>query len=254
MTAQLIGVDVGGSGIKAASVDVGTGVASGRIRLETPQPATPDAVVAGIAELVGKFPGNGPVGCTLPAVVQHGIVQTAAHIAPSWIGTNAVTVLSGAIDRPCVVLNDADAAGIAEARYGAARGHNGLVVMVTIGTGVGTALLNDGVLVPNSELGHVVVNRHVADEWVSDATRVAANLTWKRWTRRLDRYLTHLHDVLWPDLIVIGGGIVKHADRFLERIDPGCEARIAELGNLAGIVGAAALAATAVPAGTTDRE
>jgi polyphosphate glucokinase len=254
MAAQLIGVDVGGSGIKAALVDVGTGGASGRIRLETPQPATPDAVVATVAALVGKFPGDGPVGCTLPAVVQHGIVQTAAHIAPSWIGTDAVTMLSRAIDRPCVVLNDADAAGVAEARYGAARGHGGLVVMVTIGTGVGTALLNDGVLVPNSELGHIVVNRHVADEWASDAARVAAHLTWKRWTRRLDRYLRHLHDVLWPDLIVIGGGIVKHADRFSARIDPGCEVRIAELGNLAGIVGAAALAETLGPAGTTDRE
>jgi polyphosphate glucokinase len=254
MSTQLIGVDVGGSGIKAASVDVTTGVASGRIRLETPQPATPEAVVATVAELVGKFPGDGPVGCTLPAVVQHGIVQTAAHIDPAWIGTHAVTMLSRAIDRPCVVLNDADAAGVAEARYGAARGHSGLVVMVTIGTGVGTALLNDGVLVPNSELGHIVVTRHVADEWVSDSTRVARNLTWKRWTRRLDRYLTHLHEVLWPDLIVIGGGIVKHAGRYSDRIDPGCEVRIAELGNLAGIVGAAALAEGHVPVGTTDRE
>ncbi len=252
MTTQLIGVDVGGSGIKAASVDVTTGVASGRIRLQTPQPATPTAVIETIAELVRKFPGDGPVGCTIPAVVQHGVVQTAAHIDPSWIGTHAVTMLAQALDRPCVVLNDADAAGVAEARYGAARGHGGLVVMVTIGTGVGTALLNDGALVPNSELGHLVINRHVADEWASDAARVARNLTWKRWTRRLDRYLTHLHDVLWPDLIVIGGGIVKHADKFCDRIDPGCDVRIAELGNLAGIVGAAALAEAHVPVSTTD--
>ena len=254
MATQLIGVDVGGSGIKAASVDVTTGVASGRIRVETPQPAAPEAVVATVAELVGRFPVDGPIGCTLPAVVQHGIVKTAAHIDPSWIGTDAVTMLSRASDRPCVVLNDADAAGVAEARYGAARGHSGLVVMVTIGTGVGTALLYDGVLVPNSELGHIVVDRHVADEWVSDATRVARNLPWKRWTRRLDDYLTHLHDVLWPDIIIIGGGIVKHADKFCDRIDPGCEVRIAELGNLAGIVGAAAVSAGHVPVSTTDRE
>ncbi|HYL52977.1 MAG TPA: ROK family protein [Acidimicrobiia bacterium] len=251
MTGELIGVDVGGSGIKAASVDVASGVASGRIRVETPMPATPAAIVATVAGLLARFPADGPFGCTLPAVVQHGVVQTAAHIDPSWIGTHAVTMLSRAADRPCVVLNDADAAGIAEARYGAARGHSGLVAMVTIGTGVGTALLNDGVLVPNAELGHIVVNRHVADDWVSDAARLARNLSWKRWTRRLDRYLTHLHDVLWPDLIVIGGGIVKHADRFCDRIDPGCEVRIAELGNLAGIVGAAALAAAHIPAGKT---
>ena len=167
MTVELIGVDVGGSGIKAASVDVATGVASGRVRVETPMPATPGAVVATVAGLLAKFPAGGPFGCTLPAVVQHGIVQTAAHIDPSWIGTHAVTMLSRAADRACVVLNDADAAGIAEARYGAARGHGGLVAMVTIGTGVGTALLNDGVLVPNAELGHIVVNRHVADDWVS---------------------------------------------------------------------------------------
>jgi polyphosphate glucokinase len=151
------------------------------------------------------------------------------------------------------VLNDADAAGVAEARYGAASGHNGVVVMVTIGTGVGTAVLNDGELVPNAELGHIEVNRHVADTWVSDATRVDRNLTWKRWTRRLDRYLTHLHALTWPELIVIGGGIVKHADRFLDRIDPGCEVRVATLGNLAGIVGAAVVAHTHVPV-ASERE
>ncbi len=244
---NLIGVDVGGSGIKAATVDVGTGVATGRTRLETPQPATPEAVAATIAALLRHFDETGPIGCTLPAVVLNGAVRTAAHIDPSWIGVHASTVLSRATDRACVVLNDADAAGVAEARFGAARGHGGVVVMVTIGTGVGTAVLNDGELVPNAELGHIAVNRHVADTWVSDATRADHNLTWKRWTRRFDRYLTHLHELLWPDLIVVGGGIVKHADRFLDRLDPGCEVRIAELGNLAGIVGAALMAHAHVP-------
>ena len=249
----VVGIDVGGTGIKGALVDVREGRASGRIRIETPQPATPDAVVATIATLVHQLGGEGPIGCTVPAVVTDGTVRTAAHIDPSWIGVHATTVVARALDRPCVVLNDADAAGIAEAHFGAARGHNGVVLMVTIGTGVGTALLNDGVLIANSELGHIVVNRHVADVWVSDATRVDKNIPWKRWTNRLDRYLTHLHEILWPDLIVIGGGIVKHAHRFIDRIDPGCEVRIAELGNLAGIVGAA-VAAAGARAGSHRRE
>jgi len=249
----LVGVDVGGSGVKAALVDVSTGTATGRIRVETPQPATPDAVVATILGLVHQLGGAGAIGCTMPAVVTNGVVRTATHIDPVWIGTHAATLLSRATDRPCVVLNDADAAGIAEARFGAARAVRGVVAVVTIGTGVGTAVLNDGVLVPNSELGHVFVNRHLADGWVSDAARTADDLSWKRWTRRLDRYLTHLHEILWPDLIVIGGGIVKHADKFLDRIDPGCAVRVAELGNLAGIVGAALAAQAHVPAVTPDR-
>jgi len=249
----LVGVDVGGSGVKAALVDLAGGQANGRLRVETPQPATPGAIAATVADLVRKFPTDGAIGCTIPAVVTNGVVRSATHIDPTWIGTHAATLLSRATDRPCVVLNDADAAGIGEARFGAARARRGVVVMVTIGTGVGTAVLNDGVLVPNSELGHIFVNRHLADAWVSDAARTAQNLTWKRWTRRLDRYLTQLQQILWPELIVIGGGIVKHADKFLDRIDPDCEVRVAELGNLAGIVGAAVAADAHVPAVTTDR-
>ena len=249
----LIGVDVGGSGVKAALVDLIAGQANGRVRVETPQPATPDAIAATVATLVRKFPNRGAIGCTIPAIVANGVVETATHIDPAWVGVHAATLLSRATDRPCVVLNDADAAGIAEARYGAARSRRGVVVMVTIGTGVGTALLNDGVLVPNAELGHIFVNRHLVDGWVSDAARTAQTLSWKRWTRRLDRYLAQLHTILWPELIVIGGGIVKHADKFLDRIDPGCEVRIAELGNLAGMVGAAVAADAHVPAVTSDR-
>ena len=238
----LIGVDVGGSGVKAALVDVTSGSASGRIRLETPQPATPDAIASTVAKLVAQLGGPGPIGCTVPAVVAGGVVRTAAHIDPSWIGTDATALFSHATGRPCVALNDADAAGIAEARFGAARGELGVVLLVTIGTGVGTALLHNGTLIANSELGHIFVEEHLADEWVSDATRDAEELSWKRWARRFNRYLTHLHDVLWPDLFVVGGGIVKHADKFAGQLDPGCEVRIATLGNLAGIVGAAVAA------------
>jgi polyphosphate glucokinase len=244
----LVGVDVGGSGIKAAVVDVTTGQATGRLREETPKPATPDAIAKTIAALVHELPGRGTIGCTMPAVVVDGEVRTATNIHPSWIGTDAQTVFEAATGRRCVILNDADAAGLAEARFGAARGRTGLVVMVTIGTGVGTALINDGVLIANSELGHVHVDDHLVDTWVSDATRSSETLSWKRWADRLDRYLRYLHEIVWPELIVIGGGVAKHADKFLDRLDPDCEVRVAELGNLAGIVGAALAARAHVPA------
>jgi polyphosphate glucokinase len=250
-TRTLIGVDVGGSGIKAAHVDLATGTATGRIRLETPVPATPDAVAVTVATLVEQLGDPGPVGCTMPAVVVGGTVRTAAHIDESWIGTHAAAVIGRATGRHCTVLNDADAAGVAEARFGVARGRRGVVLVVTVGTGIGTALLNDGVLVANSELGHIEVAGKLADEWVSDATRAAKQLSWKKWADRLDTYLTQLHKVLWPELIVIGGGVAKHADQFLDRLDPGCEVEIAELGNLAGMVGAALAAdAAGTPGGT----
>jgi polyphosphate glucokinase len=243
-TQTLIGVDVGGSGIKAALVDIGTGSATGRIRHVTPQPATPDAVAETVANLVNELGIEGPIGCTLPAVVVGGTVRTAAHIDDAWIGTHAAAVIGRATGRRCAVLNDADAAGIAEARFGAARDRRGVAIMVTVGTGVGTALLNDGVLVANSELGHLEVNGKIADVWASDARRVEKQLTWPQWAERLNTYLTKLHSVLWPELIVIGGGVAKKADLFLDLLDPGCEVRVAELGNLAGMVGAALMAST----------
>jgi len=247
----LVGVDVGGSGVKAALVDVTSGKATGRIRVETPQPATPAAIASSIADLVQQFTVRGPIGCTIPAVVSAGIVRTATHIDESWIGTHGASVVSRATDRPCVLLNDADAAGLAEARFGVARDQPGVVVMITIGTGVGTALLNDGHLVPNAELGHIHVEGHLADGWVSDAARTNETLSWSHYARRLDRYLAQVHQITWPELIVIGGGIVKHADKFLDQIETKCEVRIAQLGNLAGIVGAA-LAAERSPAGNPD--
>ena len=243
-TQTLIGVDVGGSGIKAALVDISTGTATGRIRLVTPQPATPDAVSATVATLVEQLGVDGPIGCTLPSVVVGGTVRTAAHIDDSWIGTHAAAVIGKATGRHCTVINDADAAGLAEARFGVARDRRGVVIMVTVGTGVGTALLNDGALVANSELGHLEVNGKIADTWASDARREEKHLSWQQWAERLNTYLTQLHAVLWPELIVIGGGVVKKADQFIDILDPGCEVRIAELGNLAGIVGAALSAAS----------
>jgi polyphosphate glucokinase len=245
-TQTLIGVDVGGSGIKAAHVDLETGTATGRTRLETPQPATPEAVSATIATVVGQLgAADGPIGCTLPSVVVGGTVRTAAHIDDAWIGTHAAAVIGRATNRQCTVLNDADAAGLAEARFGAARNRRGVVVMVTVGTGIGTALLNDGVLVANSELGHLEVNGKIADTWTSDAKREEKHLSWDQWAERFNTYLTHLHSVLWPELIVVGGGVAKKAELFVDKLNPGCEVEIAELGNLAGIVGAALAAASA---------
>jgi polyphosphate glucokinase len=240
---SLIGVDVGGSGIKAAHVDLTTGTASGRIRLETPQPATPEAVSATIASVVEQVGGEGPIGCTLPAVVLNGVVKTATNIDDAWIDTQAETVIGNATGRPCTVLNDADAAGLAEVRFGAARGRQGVVMLVTVGTGLGTALLNNGELVANTELGHLEINGKNADSWASDAKRTEKDLSWEQWAERLDAYLVKLHALLWPELIVIGGGVVKHAEKFVDKLDPGCEVCVAELGNLAGIVGAALAAA-----------
>ena len=248
----LVGVDVGGTGVKAAYVDRSTGQASGRIRVETPQPATPDAIAKTVAALISEFDASGPIGCTLPAVVSQGVVRTASHIDRAWIGTNGAELLSRATGRDCVVLNDADAAGVAEARFGAAKDRSGVVVVVTIGTGVGSALLVNGALVPNSELGHLYVEEHLADTWVSDAARTKEDLTWKHWASRFERYLQRLQDVIWPELVVVGGGIVKFADKFLDRIDVDCEVRIAALGNLAGIVGAAVVASDVAHAVTTD--
>jgi polyphosphate glucokinase len=240
---SLVGVDVGGSGVKAARIDLATGTAEGRERLPTPHPATPDAVVATIVEILARFPDDGPIGCTLPAVVMHGIVRTASNIDPSWIGVDAHALLTKAAGRPCVVLNDADAAGVAEVRFGSARGESGVVAMVTLGTGVGTALFTKGLLVPNTELGHLEVDGKIADKWASAATKDEQAFGWKEFARRVDRFLKRLHALIWPDVIVVGGGVVKHADKFLDRLEPGCEVRAAQLGNNAGIVGAALVAA-----------
>jgi polyphosphate glucokinase len=225
--------------VKAARADLASGHADDRTRVPTPQPATPAAVAATIVEVVAGYDVDGPIGCTLPAVVTGGIVRTATNIDKAWIGTDAQALLSDATGRHCTVLNDADAAGIAEVRFGIARDEPGVVAMVTLGTGVGTALFTHGELVPNTELGHLELDGKIADSWASVATKDEHELGWKEWARRVDTYLTRLHALLWPDLIVLGGGVVKHAEKFLDRLDPGCAVRVAQLGNNAGIVGAA---------------
>lgn len=244
--AVALGIDVGGSGVKGAPVDLHTGeLVADRLRLDTPQPATPEAVadvVAGVAAHFTDDLGDGPIGITVPGVVTRGIVRTAANIDPTWIGTDADTLLSERIGRDVHVVNDADAAGVAEARFGAARGHRGLVLMTTLGTGIGTALLLDGRLLPNSELGHLEIDGQDAESRAASSVRELEGLSWQEWADRLQRYYGVVEDLLWPSLIVVGGGVSKKADQFLPLLHLRAPIVAAALRNQAGIVGAALLA------------
>lgn len=238
------GIDVGGSGIKGALVDLERGeLAAERVRIATPQPATPEAVCDVIAQVLAEAgaPG-GSFGLTLPAVVTHGVVRTAANIDDAWIGTDVVALVEQRSGRRTVVVNDADAAGVAEARFGAARDVAGTVLVLTFGTGIGSALIVDGQLVPNAELGHLELDGQLAELCASDAAREREDLSWPVWAARVERYLRHVDRLLWPDLVVVGGGVSKKADRWLPRIDVRPPVRPAELRNHAGIVGAALLA------------
>lgn len=236
----VIGVDIGGTGIKAAPVDLRSGALSEeRRRIPTPHPATPAAVVATVTELVGAFTTTGPVGVTLPAVVQSGTVRTAANIDQGWLGCDAASLLSEATGRRVTVLNDADAAGLAEVRHGAARDTRGVVLMLTLGTGIGSALFVDGTLAPNTELGHLHLHGGDAEDYAAESVRVTEGLSWKKFAHRLERYIHLVERLLWPDLIVIGGGVSKKSDKYLPHIDAVTPIVPATLHNDAGIVGAA---------------
>lgn len=240
-----LGVDIGGSGIKAAPVDLSAGAfAAERVRLETPRPATPAAVAPVVAEVLAGFdvPGDTPVGITFPAVIQHGIARSAANVDDSWIGTDAGTLFSETLGRKVLVVNDADAAGFAEVQFGAAKGVRGVVLVTTLGTGIGSALFVDGTLVPNTELGHLEVDGHDAEKKAADSARERHDLSWSQWAKRLQRYYSHVEDLLWPDLIVVGGGVSKKHEKFLPLLDLRTPIVPAQLRNDAGIIGAASLA------------
>lgn len=241
------GIDIGGSGIKGAPVDLAGGRFSAeRVRVPTPVPSTPQAVsdvVAGIVRGFGPAAGQRPIGVTFPAVIQHGVARTAANVDKSWIGTDVDALLGGQLGRAVHVVNDADAAGVAEARFGAAKEVRGVVIVATLGTGIGTALLVDGLLVPNTELGHVEVDGKDAETRAADSVRENENLSWAGWAKRLQRYFSTLENLLWPDLIVVGGGVSKKSDRFLPLLTLRTPIVPATLRNEAGIVGAAVLAA-----------
>jgi len=238
---HILGVDIGGSGIKGAIVDTIKGeLVTERYRIETPQPATPEAVAAALAQLVIHFNWHGPVGCGFPAVIQHGIVRTAANISPSFIGTHVDKLFSEATKCPCYSLNDADAAGMAEMHFGEGAGQSGVVLLITIGTGLGTVFFTDGKLLPNTELGHLYLKKgKKAEHYASDAVRKTAGLSWKRWGKRFNKYLTMMEELFWPDLIILGGGASKKFDKFKGQITVETPVKPAVFLNQAGIVGAA---------------
>ncbi len=244
--ADPIGIDFGGSGIKAAPVDLASGEFSAeRERIDTPEKSTPEAVAEVMVELLDRFDDSGgsPVGVTVPGVVRNGVVGSAANIDKRWIGTDADKLLTKKLGRDVHVVNDADAAGIAETTYGVARGRPGLVIVTTLGTGIGSALIHDGVLVPNSELGHLEVDGKNAESRAANSARKDEDLSWEEWAERLTRYYRAVEMLFSPDLIVVGGGVSKHAAEFVPLIDIDTEIISATLRNTAGIVGAARLAA-----------
>ncbi len=244
-----LGIDIGGSGIKGAPVDLARGqFARDRLRVDTPKVSSPAAVADIVAQIARHFAddvGDSPIGVTLPAVVTKGVVRTAANIDPAWIGTDARKLLSDKLGRPVTVVNDADAAGVGELHFGAARNAGGLVLMTTLGTGIGSALLYDGVLIPNSELGHLEIDGHDAEERAAANVKDEKDLSWQEWAVRLQRYYSHIEDLLWPDLIVVGGGVSKKSDKFLPLLHLRAPIVAAQLANSAGIVGAAWLATNA---------
>ena len=245
-----LGIDIGGSGIKAAPVDVATGkLLADRQKIATPRPAVPDAVADVVKQLTTSFKWSGPVGVTFPGVVIDGVIRTAANLDPAWIGVDAGALFGQAAGNPVRVLNDADAAGVAEMTFGAGVGDEGTVLMLTFGTGIGSALFTKGVLVPNTEFGHVEIHGEDAETRASEHAKELHDLSWGKWAGHVDEYLQHVEAVVAPDLFIVGGGISKQSEKWVPRLT-GISARIvpAALLNDAGIVGAAmATASTAAP-------
>lgn len=238
---HILGVDIGGSGIKGAIVNTETGeLVTPRHRIDTPQPVTPSAVAHTLTQMIVHFNWQGPVGCGFPAAIQQGIARTAANISPLFIGTHVDTLFSEVTQCSCYCLNDADAAGIAEMRFGAGMDHLGVVLLITIGTGLGTVLFSEGKLLPNTELGHIYLsNGRKAEHYASDAVRKAEDLGWKRWGKRFNIYLTTMEGLFWPDLIILGGGASKRFDKFGDHLTIQTPVKPANFLNQAGIVGAA---------------
>lgn len=245
-TSLAIGIDVGGTGIKGALVDTATGeLASDRIKVATPAGGEPDAIVAAVAEMVatvGAAADGVPVGVCFPAVVRHGRTMSAANVSKRWIGLDAEALFERELGRDILFINDADAAGVAEQRFGAARDQRGVVILTTLGTGIGSALLIDGVLVPNTELGHLEIDGRDAERRASFAAKERGRLSWARWARRLQRYYSHVEMLFSPDLFIVGGGVSKNADQFLPLLSLRTPIVPAVQRNNAGILGAAWLA------------
>jgi polyphosphate glucokinase len=247
---RAIGVDVGGSGVKAAVVDTATGqLVSERLRVPTPSPSTPDRVSATIGRLVRRLakatslPTDVPVGVGLPGVAIGGRLVTAANIDPAWIDYPVADKLAKSLKRPVSIVNDADAAGIAEMRFGVGAGKRGVVIFLTLGTGVGSGVFVDGTLVPNTEFGQMEIRGRPAERRSASVARQRRGLSWKAWAQDLDEHLQRIEDLMWPTLFILGGGVSKNADKFIPRLHRRAPVVAAELRNDAGIIGAAIVAA-----------
>lgn len=237
---EILGIDIGGTGIKGAPVDTEHGkLLAERFRVLTPHPATPEAVADCVTEVVRHFNWTDRIGCGFPAVVKQGKMMTAANVDKSWIGFDGKTLFERKTQCKTTITNDADAAGLAELHFGAGKGHHGLVLMVTLGTGIGTALFINGHLVPNTELGHIEIRGKDAELRASERVRIDKDLSWKQWGKRVDEYLDTLERLLWPDLIIIGGGASKNFAKFIPRLSVNAQVVPAQMLNDAGIVGAA---------------
>jgi polyphosphate glucokinase len=237
---QVLGIDIGGSGIKGAPVDIASGeLVQPRFRIPTPQPSKPEAVARVVAEIVDKFEWEGQVGCTFPAVVQHGVVHSAANVDASWIGTDADELFEKQTGLNIHVLNDADAAGICEMRFGAGKDHDGVVMILTFGTGIGSAIFNRGILLPNTELGHLEIRGKDAEDRASDRAREQKEYSWPEWMKRVNEVLARIEALFSPDLLIFGGGVSKHWDEFEPLFKTRAPIVRAQFKNEAGIVGAA---------------
>ncbi len=240
MTREAFGIDIGGTGVKGALVDLDTGKLIGdRFKVATPRPATPAAVSKVVGQVVSHFDWKGPVGATFPGVVKDGVVKTAANVDKSWIGMNAATLFGNTIGASVTVVNDADAAGLAEAKWGAAAAVRGVTLLLTLGTGIGSALLLDSTLIPNTELGHLGVRGKEAEKRASEIVRENKKLSWKKWAGRLSEVLATYEMLLWPDLFVLGGGVSRDHDKFIPLLTCRTPVVPATLENDAGILGAA---------------
>lgn len=243
---EILGIDIGGSGIKGAPVDVDTGaLLAPRYRIPTPKSGKPRPMAKTVAKVAAHFDWRGVVGCGFPAVVQEGVARTAANVHKSWIGTDVAALFTKVSGCPTRVINDADAAGLAEMAFGAGRDRKGVVLIVTIGTGLGTALFTDGHLSSNTEFGHIEIRGRDAEKWASDAVRKRKKLKWKKWSKRMDEYLCTIERLVWPNLIILGGGVSKKDYKFIPRLTVKTQVVPAQLLNEAGIIGAA-LAARAL--------
>ncbi|MCS6994620.1 MAG: ROK family protein [Anaerolineales bacterium] len=237
---DILGVDVGGSGIKGAPVNTETGeLLTERRRLKTPKGAEPNAVIETIADIVRSFSWHGPIGVGFPGPIKHGVVKMAANISSAWVGLNAAEAIREATGCAVTVINDADAAGLAEVTFGAGKGVKGVIIMVTLGTGIGTAIFTDGKLLPNAEFGHLKIRGEDAETRASDAARQREELSWKKYARRLNRYFREMEKLFWPDLFILGGGISKYHAKYLPLLTVNTPIVPAQFLNEAGIVGAA---------------